>query len=295
MQYKINYNDSILNDILNYNIPIPRYSYPLNNDKISKLIKTYIDKCDGKTALLVQRLIYNTKHITFEKFIESLIISINKFENDIQNNDFIMYVPNGYSTKSNFWISAMVYNLLNKKPIDVVNYLSNDHNDKHILLCDDGIYSGTQMSEILFSIYKFTENNKVNLIIPYITTDGLKYINDRFRVNIYYNVLMNGVKDILSNDEYNLIKQIIVSNKNVSTYYFDHKLPDDYSTLHFLYNDGRVKCNQMDFERYDVGTLLHNCDNYKYNCPPPPYQFTNDERILLLTRDEFIKRYKKIE
>mgnify|MGYP003327761952 CR=1 FL=1 len=154
---------------------------------------------------------------------------------------------------------GFVLMLISKIISDIIliptNKISNEklENDDIILLIDDCIYSGTQMSNsITFNSMVFTENKlKLNIcvLVPFITEMGKLTIERGMRLNttldecsfkIFHNKLIKETTNsILTTDE--IIQMDNFYNKyetfnNRYLIYFDHKLADIVSTITAFYS-----------------------------------------------------------
>jgi hypothetical protein len=302
----------------NTNINIPLLSYPLDNIKIDNYLKNIPDDI----KLIITKILNNTKHISFNEFIENIKICIDKFENNINGSDFILYIHNPtkhmdvIEKKSNYWVSQIVYSLLRKKPLKIINDI-NDINHNHILICDDCIYSGTQMNQQLFEIKgnlplkNIKSDIKLHLICPFICQGGFEllfknqninekniYINSskiqyfKWKTILYTNNIIMKLLNILTKDEFEKIHINVFSGYNVAPIYFDHRIADDFSTLTNFYQLGFYN-----FKYY--GSLLKNCYfpeivnpvEYINKCPPIPYKDTKHPNVLSINIDNFSKIY----
>jgi hypothetical protein len=233
-------------------IPIPNKTYILNEKKIEEILININALCDEKLKIIVENILKNVIHINFKTFLKYLNISIQKFEQKVKN-QFVLYIPTD-SSKSNYWVSQMVYHLLKKKPVDVINqktfaFIQSDIED--ILLCDDGSYTGEQMSYYINKIENTHKNLKrIHLVIPFLAEDARIW-------------MMSLTKCIIIFYASHKIPYFNTSEiESKSLIYFDHKIPDDISFYSKLLNQGKLF---SDFEKNEeIRNVLKNCgEKYK--------------------------------
>ena len=323
-------------------IPIPKKTYIITDDTKNKFIENLEKSCEDteyKDNLidLFRSILENTVHIDFRKFLKHLKASVETFEKQfkdnrlITNKDFILYVPHPdknspINEKSNYWVSQLVYHLLKIKPMEIVSktglqkYYSGSGYKKelNILICDDGSFSGKQMSvvieDVIYNPSYMTFWIEFHIILPFITKNAKKRLMEiretlkkdiRFKrkivhINIYsnYEIIKNEGLGYLYEDEYR------------ASIYFDHKIPDDLSTFSRLYSQGRQQFNidnlsciwrnpevslitKKDLETGKVEDCIHNSG---YGCPKPTYKNRNDvENVKLITPDDYIGMMKTID
>jgi hypothetical protein len=330
----INIDPNYENIFINSDIPIPKFTYPINETNKQRYLDEIDKKCqDENTKIGIKEVINNMVHISFNNFIKSINYCIKQFEANIKR-DYILFVPSG-PYRSNYWCSQIVYHLLDKKPIKILgiddlfyssketdtiedidkkNIINNNNFQEiyekyDILLCDDGIYSGQQMNSNVYRINSkmnlFTKTNKkinVHIICPYISNMGLgKLENKDYGVVtsiLYYKEIIKNVQELkykYPNDG------MFDTIQNKHLLYFDHKLPDIVSIPVTVFSKSRfpLKCYIKNDNPYH---LVQNClyddhdDIYAPKCPPPPYKNKNNTNVtILLKPDEFINRFKNIE
>ena len=316
------------------NIPIPKKTYLLNENAFERKIQN-IDSCkaddETKTKLkdIMNYIRDNTIHIDFKTFMQNLYESVQKFEKAIGEKQYILYIPHPdvtspYNEKSNYWVSQIVYHMLKRKPSKIISILGKEYyndNNYNILLCDDAIFSGTQMSDRILVDIKipgsYIKNNEINIddykynfnifiIVPFITEIGKQKIvslktdetDEKMEINLFYN--------------FEIKKPSVphIKNQRASLFYFDHRIPDFMSTYSVLYNRG--------YEHFDIDSksCIYNgeemslikqysiddkkCVNCVPNggegCPLVPYKNReNKEFVEMLTPSELLNKFIKKE
>lgn len=229
--------------------------YPKCHNIIEYKKQEFINKCDDKTRKIIEKVLNNTIHISFEIFMSYLI---NNFKKIIQNNiDGIIYIyiTEDFIEKSNYWI----YQLLNyyKSKIGflgdliIISTLNNPKlkNNDNILIIDDCIYSGEQMRLIIEEMTnKRNLNLNIYIFISFICITGLNRIKEEFINNselnnckllfseyIYY--IDKSINHYLSIDEIKILEDYYsIDMDERYLIYFDHKMPDYYSTVPLIYS-----------------------------------------------------------
>jgi hypothetical protein len=321
-------------------IPIPKFSHPFNNDKMNIFIGELNSKCEPRFTDLISKILINTKYVSFFEFMQNFKSSLSDFElkllNYSENKSYILHIPNPtkhineITEKSNYWISQIAYHLLNIKP-SLISFSEDDLKNKliylskikqeyiNILLCDDGIYSGKQMSavisKVIMSFFNFQNSEKlkniklmIHIICPYITNYALDNFDKFNNTKIYYQKIIKMTKEIMSEDDIKYINShnILVS-PNSSPIYMEHKMPDFMSSIPDLYGssnlteDRDITCkNKVD---YRLKYIIENCSFLEETknevCPHPIYknEYRNErnpasQKSYNLTPEQFIEIFK---
>lgn len=143
--------------------------YKLLHGHLEPMAKPIIDKKEAKKYIslykeenkeLVLKLLGNTKYVPFEKFYSELKDQVNRFNQNIDEREYIMVLGVGNAGggtlsdfsifKSNFWICLLVWPLLKTKPYDIIfnlNVAIKLYFDKakDYVILDDMAYSGSQL------------------------------------------------------------------------------------------------------------------------------------------------------
>ena len=308
-------NKNKLSDLIKTTFKLFPFNHGLSTNQINKFIKA----ADPSVREIAKKIFDNTVHVSFESFLARLnsniyhLISIS----DV-NRPIFVYMDKvyNYETKSNYWLYLYVkgfvsYITNDKKEVNIITNFNNSELKKgdKIVLIDDCIYSGTQMSETISDIYIYNkESYDFYLLVSYISIPGLYRVLDFFYLNenlnnssitnAKYQYLLKSTNSILTEKEMDLMNRFYyVKNlfNNKYMIYFDHKLADIVSTLTDFYlgivpnkknlatiiND--YKYNKSIQNRYSdniqVIPVIKNCKHYTKNldimspkCPAPPYK-----------------------
>jgi len=228
--------------------------YPQNYSIIGYRKDYFISNCDIKVQKIISKILDNTIHISFEIF---MIYLIKNFKEIIKLNieNLYIYITEDFIEKSNYWIYQLLdyYKSIigysgNLIIISSLNNLKLKDND-NILIVDDCIYSGEQIKLIVEEM----NNNRnlslnIYLFVSFMTHKGLEKITNEFNNNsyldncklklmdnIYY--IDKSINNYLSDNEIKIIESYYsIEMNNRYLIYFDHKMPDYYSTIPLIYS-----------------------------------------------------------
>jgi hypothetical protein len=267
-------------------------------------IRNYINNtCKSQVSL--QILLEGIVHVPFDTFKEKLQDVVNKLDYQksytlcLYSNDggvlnvaaMDKYAPGTkpfddgdhrlavFCAKSNFWVSALVYDLMTTKGYTVNISTDFDQNNSVLLLCDDALYSGNQMYYTLDYYTQF--DNKICVLVPYCSAEAQKkLIGQKFKqvelvigetMRNYRTIIEEGLKlhnsQLTVDDVITQMRALIPGaiQPQLNWYYFDHKWPDGES---FVLMQG-----------IDQGTLFefgcavqHIPDQKVFMEPTPPYR-----------------------
>jgi hypothetical protein len=229
------------------------YPKPHNIIEYKKL--QFIYNCDKEVREIIEKVLNNTVHISFETFMTYLIQNFKKIIKSNPKCTLYIYITEDFIEKSNYWI----YQLLNyykssigfKGEFIIISSL-NDlilKNNDNILIPDDCIYSGEQLRLIVEEMNN-NRNLKLNihLFISFMTNKGLDKVKKEFSNNSYldncklclpyyiYNI-DKSINNYLSKNEIEILeKYYSIDMNNRYLIYFDHKMPDYYSTVPLIYS-----------------------------------------------------------
>jgi hypothetical protein len=251
----------------------PTFTYPMSYALNRQNVKKFIAASAPDARDAVRKFIKATTHISFETFITYINKSFRELVKLVPDGrPVFVYIDVGgwiYEYKSNYWIFLYIRELAKTKHNLETIFVSNldNHilnNNDVILLVDDCIYSGEQMSStvnrltnyskkhfklVLFALfmsevgYTRVFNSKVNnshlvyseIVIP-------KYVHFIKPLSEYMTLdeMMTIMKYYLPPDDadpYDKIDVAMASRAELRKYpvYFDHKLADNTSTFPRIY------------------------------------------------------------
>lgn len=300
-----------------FNIPIK--SYPLRKSPEDIIRYSDIMKKNGidkHSINIFTNLLEVTVHITFDNLIDSIKRTIDKFELKIKDEPFYLFIPiigdKPIKEKSNYWISKIFYLLMNKKPIGIITSLGEIKDEmKDIIVCDDAIYSGTQMAQT-FRIFNrdLTDKHTFHILCPFISQLSKDTLNgmDQFKKKFYSDEIIKPFSDGGDSN----VRDLFGMMPNNYPIYFDHRVADSQSSFTNVYELGRV-CSSRKRKCIYLNSLLQNCNieglNFTYQsganaskflekCPPIPYRPGIEEgkdAVELITPEKFIRIYKNRE
>ena len=237
--------------------------FPFDHSFDKEQVRKFINACEPGVRDIAQKIINNTTHISFEKFLARMNTCIYNLMTIVDvNRPVFVYLGKDYSMdalkkKSNYWLYLYVKEFIrfitnDKKEIDLITDFNSPslHTDDVIVLIDDCIYSGQQMGSTVGQINIYNKKvYKFYLLVPYISNKGLSRIKSNFRNNLSLKsstliapkiqFKLTSTTSILSPEEIDKIKHYYrywgVSFSNKYLIYFDHKLADSLSTIPHFY------------------------------------------------------------
>jgi hypothetical protein len=264
--------------------------------------KLFLENTAEDVRNIMERFLDITIHISYESFIKKIKDNlIQVLKNNYESHNKIFVYINYYEiNKSNYWIYRYIEYFLKdlKISVKIIDTLDEEEvkNNDIILFTDDCIYSGLQMSGVIYNI-KNTNNKEVKIIlfVPYISKYGLNNIKKSYNENTSLNKckfiisdheIIKPLKHFLSEDDIN--KLFYYYNEHYDraskryAIYFDHKLGDTLSTFPKIYNGLVPNKNNLDIikkidnrKQIIYFPLFTNCENNKtfiIECPYPPYK-----------------------
>jgi len=272
------------------------FNYKINEENK----KLFLEKTAEEVRPIMKFILDITIHVSYETFVKKIkenLIKLLKEHYKTNNTIFVFLNRFEYKSKSNYWMyKYILYFLKNiQEDVKIIFTLEEEEiNDNDIiLLIDDCIYSGEQMSSTIEKITDYYEKiKKVKLIlfVPYISKRGIKWINDSYTKNTFlkecvfiisdheviepltYYLLREDINNLFKyskKDLYNLVEYYNQYDINRYAIYFDHKLADDVSTFPIIYNGivpneknlNLLKKEIRDITQYDYFPLITNCEN----------------------------------
>ena len=224
-------------------------SYKINQINKQLFIEHTAD--DAKEAVI--KLLNSIIHISYETFIEQINKNLNEVINyKLDNRPIFVYMNKKDKDKSSFWMFLLIEKILIKKYIEIklIYDFKEVKNDDIVLLVDDCIYSGSQISNTIYSLLnKLPVNKRINLMlfIPYMSLNGKNRILEVFKEKQYKNFIITNHIEILPLSEYlteeeakNIFNYYyqIKYDKELEKYliYFDHKVADNISSHPYIFN-----------------------------------------------------------
>lgn len=231
--------------------------YPKTHNIVEYKKELFIYNCADEVKSIIEKVIKNTIHISFETFMTYLIKNFKKIITNKSNinKDIYIYITEDFIEKSNYWI----YQLLNyykskigfKGNLIIISSLNDEKlkDNDIIFIVDDCIYSGEQL-KLLIEEMNNNRNLKLNiyLFISFMTNKGLDKVKKEFSENsnldncklllvhyIYY--IDKSINNYLFDNEIKILEEYYsIDIKNRYLIYFDHKMADYYSTIPLIYS-----------------------------------------------------------
>lgn len=229
--------------------------YPKTHNIIEYKKQQFIYNCDKEVREIIEKVLNNTIHISFETFMTYLIQNFKKIIKFNRKCSLYIYITEDFIEKSNYWI----YQLLNyykssfgfKGDLIIISSLNDLRlkNNDIILIPDDCIYSGEQLRLI---VEEMTNNRNlklnIHLFISFMTNKGLDKIKNEFSNNsnldncklylpYYIYNIDKSINNYLSDKEIKILENYYsIDMNNRYLIYFDHKMPDYYSTIPLIYS-----------------------------------------------------------
>ncbi len=309
---------------------IPKQSYPLRLEQLDD----YRSKLRGLGASLdeikiFEQLLKVTTHVSFDDLIRSIKVTLRKFEAVNRGREFALFIPTildkDIEEKSNYWISKIFYLLMiHGKP----SHIYTEYNELElseiadVIICDDAMYSGTQMSENLVNIDRMLSQERkervaFHILCSFISEEAIQKINTvrTLKKELYYDRVMMPLSFYTENDVGFKIPSVNANTLAAATFspypiYFDHKIADLMSSLPDFYEIGNVRIKDTEnlkggYKQVYLNSLLYNCEyidlkdplvydnRYSEKCPPVPYRKTTSaDDVTLISVKDFLDKYK---
>jgi hypothetical protein len=287
----------------------------------------WITRQKPKDARILANFIINiTKHVSFQEFQDKLLESIKKIPTDKK---YVIVIPNITEKKSNKWISALLIDLIEKHKLNLIimDVISNKNigliylyslYEEYVdfIICDDGSYSGGQITTDMQEIFNNTSSLskiKTYCLLPFTSTfaesrikklenvillnsDKIESIRERCQLlEIDSLELTDRTLCIENDDDYNeiglLLNKYFPNIRNNYKYellrgnmpfYFDHKIADFVSSFPVIYQYGIIESegkNILLFDNCDFKTTKDGLNevNFYEQCVIPYYKTLNIE------------------
>lgn len=236
-------------------------TYPLNYKLNNSNVKKFIAASEPSIQPLVKTFLKSTKHISFEFFISHIFRNLKYLLNDYNSErPLFIYIDtshNDYIHKSNYWLYMFIQKIIKQQKPNIKIYFINNLIDERlqdgdtVMLIDDCIYSGGQMSTTIREIEEMKPNS-INMIVfvcfmshngenkikkAFEKNENLSQSNLVFPKNVYY---INPITYFMPPDDIDtLFSYYNISDVNKFPrypVYFDHKLADNESSFPEIYS-----------------------------------------------------------
>ena len=203
-------------------------SYNFNQENV----KHFLENSAPDVKNILEKLIDNTLHISYNEFVSLLEINMQYFlKTHKMNTNRPLYVflfntlesNTIYRYKSNMWMMNHLISSFPKIQFNIIQDINDEclQDGDTILIPDDCIYSGQQIgAEVIYkNMLKNTKNNlQICVFAPFISNEGADTIKYYYRMNeqLRDNNLVSGGPPTLTTMDYQLLaNQLdkILSNK----------------------------------------------------------------------------------
>lgn len=220
-----------------------------------------------ETQKAARAIINSIRHISQEEFEEKLKKTLDIFNNSLGTEKYALLVE---SKKSSYWVSQLALPNLKFLPEQIYSFDNSgdsvDGNIRRFLYIDDASYTGTHVEEYMRAVANLIE--KHNIPASEVELDVvLPFISDKAKNTIAELQKQYGFKiQVFSNDKIELMTEKITDKQvldtirrmyghvfhdfseesinnlfnNMSLTYFDHKIPDEVTTLESALRYGNV-------------------------------------------------------
>ncbi len=224
---------------INFDPQTPAKSTASNNE----LVNNFLNKIDDPIKKAAEQMIAEKvleQHISHGQFVNTLENkTLPALSTLIGNEKYIVIIDKG---RSNEWVFELAAKKLGNLPtnvfdneIDALNFIKNNPDIAHIVLFDDGSYSGSQMFAHVTNLKnELPTNVQVNLAIPYMTTKAANILENQ-GANILPYQTMPSITELFNADEIKILNEggINTDSPHLDSWVlttFDHKIGDPKST-----------------------------------------------------------------
>ena len=297
----------------------PQRSYPINRQKLQEYVDAQCTTDARMMASWIAELTKHITFNEFYTKLKSCIARFNKDIREV-GKPYALIIPEKsiYDRKSSAWLFLLTLPLFNPQPTEIRTNIFNlkDISINQIVFIDDGIYSGDQLAGTIrdnfqdITIYEgyleFIKDFRGYIISPFVSQYGMKRIirsSSIVPITFYYETIMVPLKEQIIplvardldmdldsakewlNTNYPKIARTfkikLLPSTNPIPIYFDHKLPDEWSSLPYVYK-GRISTDRgniintsphcvVEGLKYKV-PFIEGCLNTDSNCPPAFYK-----------------------
>lgn len=237
---------------LNPNPPVPLTSNAILQEKANAWIEAHEESLQNTARKFIQ----NIRHISFSQFTDRLRRAVESFNRRLtglpeEQRKFVIVIPQHKVHSSNKWTTELALPFFKKPPEDIIlssqlnAFLVQNPQVKQVVLVDDAVYSGKQMSSYLQEYRKI--GIQYHVIVPYTTSPGLRriageqtWISDHEMIFCMEDLCNMG---LFSEEEQQVLKNAIDEDdrqyfQSRSLTYFDHKIADGVSTYNNILSYG---------------------------------------------------------
>jgi hypothetical protein len=173
--------------------------YPLSHGFDKNAIKRFIDSADDSVKEICKKIIDATLYVSFEKTLLELNKRINEYyqrfgEFHLKNErPVFIFNPDTdyYKKKSNYWFSSYIFKKMNElfeNKVEIIGlstiYDVFNHpeliKDDIIIVPDDCIYSGNQLSTNIGTFASIGNIQRFYVLITYASTRGVRVVKNQF-------------------------------------------------------------------------------------------------------------------
>lgn len=304
-------------------VPVPTRSYPIDPNLLQTWIDSQCTEETRQTANWIASQLRHISFSEFLQNLENSIMDFNHQLVELGSPAYAIILGTslgeaGYrrEPKSNLWVSRLAFPILEQEPRRIEYDASRARSSiTHFVIIDDASYSGNQIFQtLLFNIQRLLptwfldDPMTFHLVIPYMTQHAQDLIRqevtERFPgvVNLIFYTqeilptfreitirewVEQGVSEEEALAEYKILAAEFgipsVSDAEPSVIYFDHKLPDSYSTLYWALKGALAIGRSKEFpycgKHRTIQTgpffpFIEGCVDVdpKTDCPHPPYK-----------------------
>lgn len=264
---------------------------PLDHSMNLKNKELFIKHTADDIKDIMQKFFEITIHVSHDEFMQKISTNIQIIKANMkENTNIYVYIDTtlkdyihglDYKHKSNYWVYLYIEMLLKQQyniDITLIHSLDIINEEDIVILCDDCLYTGTQISNTIHNL-KTTKKVKFSLIIfaPYmsqtaqqIIVNAIEYNNNIKNCNlifISYQIIYPLKHWFTLEDVRKLFAYYadvdIYSQLNKYPIYFDHKIADELSSFPLIYygyvpNDNNKNINIEQKKIYSDRTLSWN-------------------------------------
>jgi hypothetical protein len=247
---------------------------PMDRSFDPNKVQEYLSYLTEPDRSFVQELLKKTTYVRYSEFKQALLQSLELFRQNIGNEPFYLMLPTD-KIGSEHWLVALLWSQLRTMNLcQIINeepQLPLQDGIYNILIIDDALYTGTntynKIDSLIFTLAQalYINNNtdagkyfRFHLMIPFISTEGTKFINDEchFRhtqcnlYGIYYLPALKELLDILKyypqnseqilRDKFEILVKLDLPIADMPAVYFDHKVAAPESTFSTIYLEGKI-------------------------------------------------------